>query len=49
MENLDTEVRGSCQNLDKEANLELDSNENNLIYTHQVSDELRQKKRQELR
>ncbi|KAM7507111.1 hypothetical protein LguiA_017564 [Lonicera macranthoides] len=46
MENLDTEV-GRSKNLDNEGNLELDSNEDNLTYTPQVSDELRPKKGQQ--
>ena len=45
MENLDNEAGGSCERLDKEANLELDSDD--LIYTPQVSDELKPKKGQE--
>ena len=42
MENLDNEAGGNCERLDKEANLELDSDD--LIYTPQVSDELKPKK-----
>ena len=44
---MDTEVSGSCENLDKSTNLEMDSDENNLMYTPQVSDELRPKKGQQ--
>ena len=47
MENLDTEVGGSCENLENEANLEVDSDENSMIYTPQVSDELKPKKGQQ--
>ncbi|KAM7527642.1 hypothetical protein LguiB_031052 [Lonicera macranthoides] len=46
MENLSKEV-GRSENLDNEGNLELDSNEDNLTYTPQVSDELRRKKGQQ--
>ena len=46
MENLDNEVGASCENLDNEANLEVDLNEDSSIYTPQVSDELRPEKGQ---
>ena len=37
MENLDTELGRSCENLDTEANLDVDSDENSMIYTPQVN------------
>lgn len=51
MENLDTEIRGSCENtdfvVDNKSNLEFELNESSKIYNPQVSDKLRPKKAQE--
>ncbi|KAM7501075.1 hypothetical protein LguiA_025489 [Lonicera macranthoides] len=47
MENLDTQVGETCENVGNEANLDVDSDENSMIYTPQVLNELRPKKGQQ--